>query len=149
MKRAVANCKRLRCIEELKGGRSCHHGPIRFASRQKEIDPFADKRRQVPSEHLCLIAHQRAHEHRQQNQIHENLSCGDASFVAEGPLRRTRKWISGVVQEVGNGIRGTIPRGFMKMSAQRRKSVGFGNRDTSNADGIFDKSFDKLRTQNS
>ena len=35
----------------------------------------------------------------------------------------------------------------MEMSAQRRKSVRFGNRDTSNADGIFDKSFDKLRAE--
>ena len=121
--------------------------PIRFASGQKEIHAFADKGRQVPSKRPCFVAHQRAHEHRQQDQIHEDLGCGDASFAAEGALRRTRKRIGGVVQEVGNGIRGTIPRGFMKMSAQRRKSVRFGNRDTSNADGIFDKSFDKLRTQ--
>jgi hypothetical protein len=55
--------------------------------------------------------------------------------------------VSGVGQEVGNGIRSTIPRRFMDMAAQRGKSVRFCNRDACNADSIFDKSFDELGTQ--
>lgn len=60
--------------------------PIGFTSRQEEADTVTHESRQLAAQLLCALSHKRPHQHRQENEIHEYLRCGQTSFRAERPL---------------------------------------------------------------
>jgi len=61
--------------------------PVCLASREKEVDPFVQERRQLFSEILQFLTHQRSHKHRKQDEIHEHLGGRYAPLCAERSFR--------------------------------------------------------------
>jgi serine/threonine protein kinase len=57
--------------------------PVCFASRKKKAHPFMQEGWQLFLEVLQLLAHQRSHKHRKQNEIHEHLRGCEFSLTAE------------------------------------------------------------------
>ncbi len=60
--------------------------PIRFTSRQEKADAFAHESGQFTAQVFRALSHQSPHQHWEQDEIHENLRGGEASFRAEGAL---------------------------------------------------------------
>ena len=58
--------------------------PIRFTSRQEEADALAHESGQFAAQVFRALSHQSAHQHWEQDEIHENLRGCEASFRAEG-----------------------------------------------------------------
>src|ERR1700722_14230394 len=90
--------------------------PIRFTGRQEKADAFAHERRQLTAQLFRALPHQRSHQHGKQNEVHEDLRRGEASFAAEGSLGAARKRMGSIVQDMRNSSRCLIATGLMDMA---------------------------------
>ena len=115
--------------------------PIRLTSGEKKAHAFAHKRWQLLSNDFRLISHQGTHQHWKQNKVHKNLCRGDTSFRTEGsPADRESAWVvSFKTCETAAAVRSRPASWTCRLNAGNL--FGFGNRRTSYADCVLDKSF--------